>query len=176
VDSGQSNAEAKEVGGALTLGGSGAGKNYYTGELDELEVANTARSADWIKAAARSQGMVAPLVNYGADAQKDSGGGEAYFATTLRNVPVDGWVVIGLLAVMFLISLGIMATKAFFLSRVARGNVRFLVEFRKLSDDPAALERRLGSSGESEAEEAAFEEGTESQLMLALAKDGTGFG
>ncbi len=176
VASGQGNAEARDLGGSLTIGGSAAGGNYFSGELDELEAANTARSADWLKAAARSQGMVAPLVVYGGDAQKDSGGGESYFATTLRNVTVDGWVVIGILAFMFMVAVAIMATKAFFLGRVARGNTRFLEEFRKL-DDPAALEKRVGrSNAASESEEAAFEQGTESQLMSALGTDGTGFG
>jgi len=55
------------------------------------------RSAYWLKAAARSQGLVAPLVVYGGDTQKE-GGHESYFATTLRNVTADGWVVIGILA------------------------------------------------------------------------------
>ena len=173
--SGQANAEAKDLGGALTIGGSAAGGSYFTGELDELEAANAARSADWIKAAARSQGMVAPLVVYGGDAQKDSGGGESYFATTLRSVTVDGWVVIGLLGFMFLIAMAIMATKAFFLGRVARGNAKFLDEFRKM-DDPAALEKRVGPAAGPESEQSAFEEGTQSQLVSALDTDGTGFG
>ena len=101
ADAGHANAEVQEIGGALTIGGSAQKNSYYSGELDELEVSNAVRSADWIKAAARSQGMVAPLVVYGGDTQKDSGGGESYFATTLRNVTVDGWVVIGILGVMF---------------------------------------------------------------------------
>jgi biopolymer transport protein ExbB len=172
----QANAEAKELGGALTIGGAAAGGNRYTGELDELEVSNTARTGDWIKAAARSQGMVAPLIIYGADAQKDSGGGESYFATTLRSVTVDGWVVIGLLAVMFVAAVLIMATKAFFLNRVARGNEKFLVEFRKMADDPAALEKRLGAKDGSEDADAALEQTSGSQLMSALSEDHAGFG
>jgi biopolymer transport protein ExbB len=144
VDAGHANVDAQEIGGALTIGGSAAGKNYYTGELDELEVANSVRSADWLKAAARSQGMVAPLVVYGGDAQKE-GGSESYFVTTLRNVTVDGWVVIGILAFMFVASSIIMTFKAIFLARVAGGNRKFLTEFAKLADDPAALEKRLGA-------------------------------
>ncbi len=91
---------------------------------------------------ARAQpGMVAPLVVYGGDTQKDSGGGESYFTTTLRNVTVDGWVIIGILAVMFVASVAVMAGKALYLNRVARGNSKFLTEFHKMSDDPAALEK-----------------------------------
>jgi biopolymer transport protein ExbB len=144
-DAGHANAEAQEIGGALTIGGSAAKDSFYSGELDELEVSNTARPSEWIKAAARSQGMVAPLVIYGGDTQKE-GGGESYFATTLRNVTVDGWVVISLLAVMFVASVLIMVGKTFHLARVAQGNRRFLEQFHKLADDPAALEKYAGKT------------------------------
>ena len=86
-----------DVGGTLTIGSSAQNANTFTGELDELQVSNVARPTEWLKAAARSQGMVAPLLVYGGDAQKDSGGGESYFTTTLRNVTIDGWVIIGIL-------------------------------------------------------------------------------
>jgi biopolymer transport protein ExbB len=144
-EAGQSYITQQEIAGALTIGGSAAGAHFYSGELDELEVANTARSTDWIKAAARSQGMVAPLVVYGGDAQKE-GGNESYFVTTLRNVTVDGWVIISILSVMFVAAVLIMTVKTVFLARVGNGNRKFLDEFNKLADDPAALESRLGKS------------------------------
>jgi biopolymer transport protein ExbB len=156
-DAGRADAQAQDIGGVLTVGGSSAKGNYFSGELDELEVSNTARSADWIKAAARSQGMVAPLVVYGGDTQKE-GGKESYFTTTLRNVTIDGWVVIGILGFMFVMAVLIMLLKSIFLARVARGNNNFLVEFRKLAEDPAALERKLGG-GVAEDEIAALDEG-----------------
>jgi biopolymer transport protein ExbB len=146
VDAGHANVEAQDIGGALTVGGSAAGGNYFTGELDELEVSNVARSTDWLKAAARSQGLVAPLVVYGGDTQKDSGGGESYFVTTLRNVTVDGWVIISILAFMFVMAVIIMSMKILFLARVGMGNTRFIKEYYKMSNDPAALERSLGNS------------------------------
>jgi biopolymer transport protein ExbB len=156
LDAGHADATAQEIGGALTVGGSAASTNYFTGEMDELEVSNAVRSADWLKAAARSQGMVAPLVVYGGDTQKE-GGKESYFATTLRNVTVDGWVVIGLLAFMFVMAVVIMAVKGWFLSQVASGNRKFLSAFRSMSDDPSALERQLGK-GVADNEEQALEE------------------
>jgi biopolymer transport protein ExbB len=174
----QAAAQAVDLAGTLTVGGSASGDSYFTGDMDELEVSGVARSADWIKAAATSQGMLAPLVVYGTDAQKDTGSSSpSYFATTLRNVTTDGWVIITILSAMFLAAVGIMGSKAFFFSRVARANAKFLAEFRKMTDDPAALEKRLGSkAGSSEEEESAFEEGTESQLMAALEGNGSGFG
>lgn len=175
VEAGSTKTTVPDIGGTLTVGGSAAGGNFLTGEVDELQVSNTARSNEWIAAAARSQGMVAPLVVYGGDAQKDSGGGESYFATTLRSVTIDGWVIIGILGVLFFASVGIMAGKVIYLSRVAGGNAKFLAEFSKLGDDPAALERREGKK-ESDEAEAAFEAGTESQLMAALSSSESAFG
>lgn len=144
ADVGHADATAVDLGGVLAIGGSVTNANFLTGDLDELEVANVARSADWLKAAARGQGMVAPLTVFGGDTQRDSGGSQSYFATTLRSVTVDGWVIICMLAVMFMLAMVIMITKGIFLTRVAGGNNRFLSEFRTLSDDPAALERKLG--------------------------------
>ena len=74
ADGGRADAQAQDIGGVLTIGGSATKTNYYTGEIDELEVSNVARSTDWLKAAARSQGMVSPLVVYGGDTQKEGGG------------------------------------------------------------------------------------------------------
>ena len=176
AQAGQAATQAADIVGTLTVGGAADGNSYFTGDMDELEVSDVARSADWIKAAATSQGMMAPLVAYGQDAQKNSGGSPSYFATTLRNVTADGWVIIAILSVMFLAAVGIMASKAFFLSRVGSGNARFLAEFRKMTDDPAALEKRLGAKAGSDEEESAFEEGTQSQLMSAFEGDGSGFG
>lgn len=154
IDAGNSKIDAQDVGGPLTIGGSAANGNDFTGELDELQVSNIARSPEWLKAAATSQGMVAPLVVYGGDAQQEGGGSQSYFGTTLRNVTVDGWVIICILAVLFVASVLIMIFKAAYLSRVGRGNARFLKEFHEQAADPAALERRLEKSG-AESEDAA---------------------
>jgi biopolymer transport protein ExbB len=146
AEAGQANVTLAEVGGTLTIGSSAQSANVLTGELDELEVSNIARSTEWIKTAARSQGMVAPLVIYGGDVQKDSGGSESYFTTTLRNVTVDGWVIIGILVVMFVVSVIVMVGKSYYLARVARGNTKFLDEFHKQKDELTAIETGSGTS------------------------------
>jgi len=132
--------ELADIAGAMTLGGSASGSNLLTGELDELQISNVARSAEWIQAAARSQGQEAPLVVYGSDAQKE-GGDTSYFAITMQNVTIDGWVVIIILAVMFVIAMLIIAAKALFLARVRKANAAFLKEFERLKGDPTALDR-----------------------------------
>jgi biopolymer transport protein ExbB len=162
ADAGHANVELQEIGGALTIGGSAANGNHYTGQLDELEVSNTVRSADWLKAAARSQGIVSPLVVYGGDTQKE-GGHESYFLTTLRNVTVDGWVVIGILGAMFLASMMIMAMKALYLNQVAQGNRKFLPQFYQEAADPAALDKRIAAQTE-DANDGEFGTSTLAQL------------
>lgn len=178
AETGAADVTLQDVAGTLTVGGSAQGANALTGELDELEVSSVARATEWIRAAALSQGMVAPLVAYGGDTQQEGGGGESYFATTLRNVTVDGWVIIAILAIMFVVSVAVMAGKSVYLNRVGKGNAKFLSEFHRMRDDPAAIERREARKHGTveEAEASAFEEGTESQLMAALTSANETFG
>jgi biopolymer transport protein ExbB len=160
VEAGSQPTALGDVGGSLTIGGSTKAANHLTGDLDELQVSNVARPAEWLQAAARSQGMVAPLLVYGGDSAKESEGGEGYFATTLRSVTFDGWIIIGILTIMFFWSVWIMIFKSIYLGRVAKGNGHFLDEFHKLRDDPSAVERRFGANaGKKEA--TAFEKSDE---------------
>ena len=117
----------------------------YKGELDELEAASVARSADWIKAAALSQGQEQKLVGYGqAEGGDDSG--PSYVKILLGAVTPDGWIVICLLMVMFAVSIFVMVSKAAFVNTTGRANQKFKAQFRKLIDsvshdeDAAALE------------------------------------
>jgi biopolymer transport protein ExbB len=128
-----------ELGGNLTIGAAD-GARFLTGDIDEVEVSKVARSADWIKASARGQGMEANLVVYGADGQREGGGQTSYFVTIAKNLTVDGWVVIGICMAMLVVALIIMVIKAIFLGRVEKANAKFLREFRRLSGDATALD------------------------------------
>jgi biopolymer transport protein ExbB len=172
-DAGSVDVELQEIAGTLTIGASARNSNFFTGEMDELQFSSAVRSADWIKAAARSQGIDAPLVAYGGDTQKDSGG-VSYFAITLRNVTIDGWVVIVMLGVMFVGSIIVMIGKATFLERVRRSNAEFLREFHKQRDDLDELDRKVAPKGEDE--ESAFEKGADSQYITAMFGDKQQFG
>ena len=78
------------------------------------------------------------LVAYGSDAQKE-GGDVSYFAVTMRNVTVDGWVVIVILAVMFVIALLIMIARP--VLRACRRRTRVPQGVRRLQGDPTALDK-----------------------------------
>ncbi len=133
--------------GDIVLGASASGGNFFTGELDEVQISNIARAADWIKAAAKGQGPDAKLVAPGEDVQGEAGG-TSYFGTILRAVTVDGWVVIALLAVMAGVSWWVMVNKFLTLRVVLQDNSKFVQAFQKLSRDPGALDQDKDENGD----------------------------
>jgi biopolymer transport protein ExbB len=150
ASAGQATIAPQDIAGTLTIGASARGTNFFSGEMDQVEVAKVARSADWIKAVAHDEGTAASLIIYGADGQKE-GGQTSYFTTIAKNLTVDGWVVIGICMTMLAASLGIMVLKAFFLSRVERSNGKFLRDYHQLpathasdSDDAPAVAALVG--------------------------------
>jgi biopolymer transport protein ExbB len=147
VAAGSAPVNLEELGGTFTIGSAG-GAGFLTGDVDEVEAAKIVRSADWIKASARGQGMDSPLVIYGADGQKEGGGQGSYFVAIAKNLTADGWVVIGICMGMLVIALLIMVFKAIFLSRVERANARFLREFRNLGGDATALAAGVGTDAD----------------------------
>ncbi len=133
--------EAARVAGSVPdLDGAAILGKGFKGDIDELQVSTVARSADWIKTAAQSQGADQKLVTYGA-AEGDAEGGDSgpsYIKILLGAVTLDGWVVIGILGVMFVLSVIVMYMKVQFVSQVAKANTLFMKEFDKLitSIDP----------------------------------------
>ena len=111
------------LGGEITLG---AG---YKGQMDELQVANTARSADWLLLAARGQAQDAKFAQL-APAEGGGEGGQSYLRILLNAVTLDGWIVIAILMVMMVLSFWVMISKTLALARAASANERFLAAFR----------------------------------------------
>jgi biopolymer transport protein ExbB len=137
----------EELGGNFTIGAANGGQ-FLIGDIDEVEVAKVARSADWIKASARGQGADSNLMVYGVDGQREGGSQSSYFVTIAKNLTIDGWVVIGICMAMLVAALLIMVLKAVFLRRVERANAKFLHEFRRLSGDATALAETGGEATE----------------------------
>jgi biopolymer transport protein ExbB len=136
------------IAGEVTIG------QGYKGELDEFELAYAARSADWVRTAALSQGQDQKLITYGeAEAEEKS---TSYFKVLLGSVTVDGWVVIGLLAVMFCISTFVMITKMIFVNNMVASNERFKHLFARLTQDMTALDLH---GAQAETKEAAKKKG-----------------
>ncbi len=132
----------------------------FIGLLDEVQIANTARSADWIKLNFRSQSPDFSVLGFGQDESNSSGDDSGHFMVIVQNVTVDGWVVIGLTGIMLVVALIVMITKTFVIRRVTKDNRTFLDKYRQL--DP----KKLSSLDQDESEQE--HELAESDLLTAL--------
>ena len=101
------------------------------GELDELEIAKVERPVGWIRAAAISQGSDPGKFLVAGQDEEAGGWSTGYFSVIVKSVTLDGWVVIGLLAIMAVVSWIVMSSKASYLSAVERANDQFTERFRK---------------------------------------------
>jgi biopolymer transport protein ExbB len=135
ADNGAASAAAAAPATALASGG-------LIGEMDELEIAKVARPVGALKFAALSQGgdPAAKLLTIGGD-EETASWISGYFAVILRSVTLDGWVVIGLLMIMAIISWVVMADKAAYLGRLGKANEQFLRNFRHVAADLTILDR-----------------------------------
>lgn len=146
--------------GDLVIGADTTGARGFSGNLDQFTVYKVARDANAIKFDAQMQGAGSALLTYGEDATPDSEGGESYIMGTLNSVTIDGWVIIGILGVMFVISWMVMISKAIVLQRTASENKKFEAAFGSLNtQDMASLNH------EADEDEEDFDE---SPLLLSL--------
>ncbi|MDE2306033.1 MAG: DUF2341 domain-containing protein [Gammaproteobacteria bacterium] len=153
---GQAPVQLQPIGGVLTIGASAQKDHFLSGEVDQVEVSKIARSADWLKALAQSEGPKAPMLVYGSDEQKESGGQTSYFVTIAKNLTVDGWVVIVICLTMLVFALGLMGFKTYVLGRVERANRLFLADYHHLAAgaDTTSLDRQESAEEEERAESA----------------------
>jgi biopolymer transport protein ExbB len=114
------------------------------GQLDELQVISGARSADWIRLAAASQGSGSKLVASVQESagESDAGGSEhGYMGILVKNLTVDAWVVIIILGLMFLVAAWVMVVKTLMIGRTDRDNRNFLQRFRGATGDLLLLDK-----------------------------------
>ena len=119
--------------GALSVG------EGLTGLIDQLEVAGTVRSADWVKFAHAAQSADAKLVLATTQTEETADAGEGsheagHFAILVDNLTVDAWVVIIILGIMFVIACWVMYDKAMLVGRADKDNLKFLNGFRGTQD------------------------------------------
>ncbi len=97
----------------------------------------------FIRTAVAAQGTdPAKFMTFGQDEEKVTGIGSAYFPIIINSVTFDGWVVIGLLGIMSLISWMIMIGKVTAIRAALKANARFMKSFQELGAD---LVRLIGS-------------------------------
>jgi biopolymer transport protein ExbB len=128
----------------------GDGPTAFVGEIDEMQLANVARSPGFIKFAALEQGgeKAAKLLVVGEEERPKNWLAflkTGYVGIIVGSLTVDGWIVIGLLGVMGLVSWAVMIGKALYLGRVGKGNDLFLEQWRRVASDLSVLDAEDGS-------------------------------
>jgi biopolymer transport protein ExbB len=103
------------------------------GKIDEIQVSGMARPEAWLAAQVQSQSEQGMLLVQGEEQTTDTSESPGYFMATLRNLTVDGWVVVGICVVMFFIAIYVMAKKLTLLNRMERTNRTFTEEFGKVT-------------------------------------------
>jgi biopolymer transport protein ExbB len=132
VVAGQANAAMAVTSGAGLIGGeSGATRPNFVGDLDEFTIAKSARPVGFIQASAKSQGADGKLLKFDAAEQNGGGGGDGYFGILLSSLTVDGWAVIIILFVMFLVSVWVMWAKSAYISKISKADKAFMEDYRK---------------------------------------------
>jgi biopolymer transport protein ExbB len=127
----QAAASDAQAAASLTVG------EALTAEIDELQLASTARSAAWLALVAQSQGADAKLivVTPAGESDAEEGGEPNYMGILIDSLTVDAKVVIGILAVMFFISVWVMFSKAVLVTRTDKDNALFLKRFQQASTE-----------------------------------------
>lgn len=110
------------------------------GMMDEVQLASTVRSADWVKLAASAQGAESKLITVSNEKDGGGEGSNSYFGILVSNLTVDAWVVIAILLVMFVIATAVMITKSRMVARTDKDNRSFLHRFRNATHDLLELE------------------------------------
>ena len=135
---------------AILGGDAASGEVSLKGELDELQISRVVRPAGFIKFAAIAQAgeKAAKLIVY---SEEEKGGGDifgdGYFGIILKNLTVDGWIVIVILAFMGVVTLWVVIAKWRYLKRIGLGNRLFLAQWKSLSGDLGGLEDDKASFG-----------------------------
>ncbi|MDN5936937.1 MAG: MotA/TolQ/ExbB proton channel family protein, partial [Nitrosospira sp.] len=129
--------------GSMTLG------SGFKGEMDEVHVSGVARGAEWMAVQA-AQGPDGQLVTLGEEETAEGGAEVSHMGVILKSLTLDGWIAIGVLAVMLLIAIWVMYSKAVYIYRVDKSNSRFMGKFRELSTDLAMIDKAKGLANEFE--------------------------
>ncbi len=134
----RADAQLPALAGALQVG------EGIEGLADELQIATTVRSPEWLQVSAGAQGaesrLVASLKEKG-DTAAGEGESPGYMGILVKNLTTDAWAVIIILGVMFVVACWVMVTKTVFVVRADKDNRKFLRRFRGASLDMLHLER-----------------------------------
>ena len=118
-----------------------AGLANFTGAIDELRLSRTARPDALLLADAVSQGSESRLAVFGADEQQ---AGKSHFGFIIAAMPLDAWIVVGVLGLMMVLSWIIMIGKGRSYGAIARANAQFMQAFHEGAGAPLDQLARSG--------------------------------
>lgn len=136
-------AQWPELGGNTYIGATAGGARGFAGEMDEVRIDRVARSIDWLRTAASSQGIEEKLMTVQQVEQLGSGGDDhsQIFNVIITSLDAAGWAVIFVLAIMAVITWAVTIGKAWYIHQAAKDNQRFLEQYKQLAGkDPAMLD------------------------------------
>ena len=117
----------------------------FLGDLDEVQLATSVRPEAWARTAFASQGPDGLLYSFG---ETEAGGGGGlpvfYLGTILKNISLDGWLIIGLLLLLMAVSWIVFLSKSFFLWTAEKENQAFAASFKEMSNPVAAFDPENG--------------------------------
>lgn len=122
-----------DLDGDITIGADADGARGFVGAIDQFNLYKVPRPVQAIKFDTAMQGPASALLTYGEDMSPDSEeGGQSHVLSTMQHVSLDGWIIIGILGVMLVVSFLVMAAKAIVLNKNHSENRKFETEFMKL--------------------------------------------
>ncbi len=126
---------ATSIGGDAAPAGASSGAAFaaFTGAIDEVRISKVARPDAMLLADAVSQGADSRLAVFGADEQQ---AGKSHFGFILAAMPLDAWIVVGLLGLMMVFSWAIMIGKGRSYGAASRANAAFIEHFRDAAGAP----------------------------------------
>ena len=115
--------------GAVTLG------LGFKGEMDEVQLSGVVRGMEWMAVQA-ALGPDSGLVAVGEEEAAEGGAEASHMGIILKSLTLDGWVAIGFLAVMLLIAIWVMYSKAIYINRVDKSNQPLHEQIPRTLDRP----------------------------------------
>lgn len=160
----------------IFIGNSARGGNAFTGDIDEIQLSNTARTGEWMKAAFHGQGPDGKLNVYleGEEGKGSEGSLTIHLMKVIiRTITLDGWMIIGVLFVMGCWSFVVFVEKIVTIRKHKKNNDAFNTEFRK-TDQPMILTDR-GEEFENSSLFAVYAAGADEVKLWSERKSGQSF-
>lgn len=112
------------------IGASLRGGHSLAADLDELNISRTARSGDWILTGYQSQSVDNQLVAFNEIEAGEGGGVNTLLIGTIAaNITLDGWIIIGILFLLGVVSGILFVNKAYNYRQMLLQNREFLLVF-----------------------------------------------